>query len=74
MANFLTRAVEMELGEHPAVKDRPDLAELAEKASEALFSLTEKLGLEIVYILHPEERLRDHSGKKGRITRPPEVL
>jgi hypothetical protein len=58
MAHFLMNAVEGELGEHPAVKDRPEWVALTETAREALFRLYQNLGAESYYIRHPEERTR----------------
>ena len=43
MASYFSRAVEEELVEHPAVKNDPELAALAETAREALGELYQKV-------------------------------
>lgn len=43
MAEYFSRAVDRELGEHPAVKDNPEFLALAEAANGALWDLYQKI-------------------------------
>jgi hypothetical protein len=56
MTEYLSRAVDTELGEHAAVESRPQWLALCRVASGALGELYQKIGQESYYLQNPEKR------------------
>src|SRR5271170_7464439 len=65
MSEYFSRAVDTELGEHPAVKNNPEFLALVEAASGALGELYQKIGTAVARARDAmeaeERRMRDQS-------------
>jgi hypothetical protein len=68
MSEFLARAVETELGEHPAGKNTPELAALCEVAVDALGEMYQKIATVQTKALKAQQKAMAISGSESGLS------